>query len=286
MEERHKKILLGILVELDRVCNQHGLRYFLTGGSMIGAVRHKGMIPWDDDIDVAMPRDDYERLKLIANEAFDKDFELIHTGNNDSYFWRFAKLCHKKTTLVEIEYPFCIEGVFVDVFPLDGLPDNMADRIKHYNRYDKRLRELCLLYQPPKQISFKTPRRFLSSLKSKFYHMVYSYAKLVDRCESVAKKFSYEESNYIVNFAGIYGIKEITQKKFFSDYILMDFEGYKLRVPIGYDGYLTGVYGNYMELPPLEKRTPHHKPYYLDLDKKLTKEQISRKNCSCNENTI
>lgn len=275
MNHLFKSKLLEILIEIDRICNENNLRYFLTGGTLLGAIRHKGFIPWDDDIDIAMPRPDYECLKRISSTTFDKRFKLTTIENDKKYYCRYAKVYHQETTLVEYEYPFYVGGIFVDVFPLDGMPDDKLD--KHYSQYTKAKNKLFKLYvNPHDMLKEKNIYNFFRYYKYKLYHFFYNIPDKIKICETIAQKYTFDRCKYIANLNGAWGKREITKKEYFEDYILADFEGYKFRIPKGYHSFLTGLYGDYMTLPPIEKQISHHSHYFLDLKKKLSFEEIQK----------
>ena len=127
IKERWNTTILGILRELISICERHGLHYYCCAGTAIGAVRHHGIIPWDDDIDVIMPRPDYDRLLEIAQQEDFGQYELITPYNNPAYPLYFAKLSDRTTTLVEERERPCVIGLFVDIFPLDATASDIAE---------------------------------------------------------------------------------------------------------------------------------------------------------------
>ena len=130
-----KKIELDILIYIDSLCKQNHLRYFLCGGTLLGAIRHKGFIPWDDDIDISMPRPDYDKLiSLIgSNSSY-----MVLTPANCDFYYNFAKVVDTRTTLCEIDNtPIKNMGVYIDIFPLEGMPDNDIEREQHYKQLDR-----------------------------------------------------------------------------------------------------------------------------------------------------
>lgn len=279
MNCQYKNILIEILLELDRVCKENNLRYFLAGGTLLGSIRHKGFIPWDDDIDVVMPRPDYEKLIELAHLVFHQKFKLTTNDIDDNYYHRYAKLYHQETTLVECKYPFYIGGLFVDIFPLDGMPENEIERKKHYANYRYALKKLVKLYIEPRNIlSQKNIVEIISSIihqiKFTIYHIILSKKECIKSCERIAKKYPYENSNYVVNFGGAWGEREIFLKEIFENEILSEFEGHLYKIPQGYDMLLKNLYGNYMQLPPIDKQVTHHKHYILDLNKRLSLDEI------------
>jgi LPS biosynthesis protein len=266
--------LIKILIEIDRICDKHGLRYFLVGGSTIGAVRHNGFIPWDDDADVALPRNDFEKFKSIVQKELGTRYRFVDNKIDSNYYYRFAKVYDEQTTIVEKEYPFYIGGVWVDIFAIDGLPNNPKEREIHLRCYESFYYKLFELYDKEKFKWSLNPLYIYHYLRRIYYHKKYNFTYLISKCEEIAKMHAFEDSEYVINFGGGYGRKEITRHEFFDNYIKFPFEGHNLRIPVGYDGYLKGIYGDYMKYPPIEKRVTNHTHYFMNLDRKCVKREI------------
>ena len=138
LQPKWNAIILDILKKFISICEEHHLTYYCCGGTAIGAIRHHGMIPWDDDIDVFMPRPDYDRLLDICGENGDLgEYELHTPYNTDNYFMYFSKLCKKGTTILERKDTHCVFGLFVDIFPLDGTAEEMEEAIRLKRRFSK-----------------------------------------------------------------------------------------------------------------------------------------------------
>ncbi len=254
--EELKKIQLDILKHVDRFCKEHQIKYFMCGGSLIGAIRHKGFIPWDDDIDIMMLRDDYE---LFVSEYLvnDESIYKMHSSRNvDGWFLPFVKVENANTVLKEhIEKKYTM-GVNIDVFPIDNVPDDRNLQIDMYKRWKKWFNIHGL-----KLMSTMKGRTFIKNAILVFFHFVLtfvSYKYLVKKIETNAMRFSNHETNCCGIAVWGYGEKEINLKSNFKDVIMMPFEGISVPVPVGYDNYLTSVYGDYMKLPSIEKRVSHH----------------------------
>lgn len=128
--------ILNILLALDRVCKEHNLRYYLWAGTMLGAIRHKGFIPWDDDLDIAMPRKDYDLLMKNAKDWMPEPFEVVsYETDAENYPLPFAKIQDGSTTLIERMHLSYLGGIYLDVFPLDGMPSSSLERRLHFIRY-------------------------------------------------------------------------------------------------------------------------------------------------------
>ena len=132
-----QNLMLPVLVFIDKICREHNLRYSLAYGTLIGAIRHKGFIPWDDDIDILMPRPDYEKLQNIIKNMNSDEFGIMDSNDLDSFYvTRMAKIFNKKTYLKEFPHKYILEyGAFVDIFAVNGMPDNVAEIKKNEERY-------------------------------------------------------------------------------------------------------------------------------------------------------
>ncbi len=250
-----KNIELNILKYVHNVCTENGLRYFLCGGTLLGAIRHKGFIPWDDDIDIAMPRDDYEELLNLLND--NKKYIMLNP-NNEGYYNNFAKIIDSDTELTHAGVlPIKNLGVFIDVFPIDGMPDNESEYNSHFLKLHKlrkrinsfavpkpKIRKNMYLYFKKMWIYFDNKRRDLKTMQNKYVEL--------------AKKYEYDSSNMVYMSGGAYGKLEMFPKNWVDDYIDVEFEGYMFKGIKQYDKYLRKLYGEYMELPPEEKQKTHH----------------------------
>lgn len=277
-EEQYKEHLFRILKFFISICEKHSLTYCCAAGTMLGAVRHNGIIPWDDDVDVFMPRKDYESLLTLAKEMEGDGFCLI-SAENCSSFATFAKLYNMNTTLWEIESIPFVYGVYIDVFPLDETSDDKNSFLKKY-RY---LRSLFRKYQLS-QMKFSI-KRLLREIKEGDKKMAVKdllsifvpsfmscyYRKRIVRFE---KEAALKRGNHLVSYYGDYWGKEYFNKKWFDSYVDMAFSGITVKVPKNYHEYLTNVYGDYMKFPPVEKRKSHHYHYYLNMDKGMSIEEI------------
>ena len=245
--------ILDIYAEFKRICEKHELSYFAIGGTCLGAVRHDGFIPWDDDMDVAMPRADYEKFKQIAEQELPEQYELYDIYRGEHYINYFCKLMDKNTTLVECgtkKYPDMYYGIFVDIMPLDGIPDNKIARKIHFAKM-KVYRALDI-------------RRKYRDYKILNLFPCHYFQK---RYEGLQKKYSYENSKDLSYTWSARRHKVVFSKKCFDNYIEMPFENTTMRCPTGYDEFLKAVYGDYMKLPPKEAQTCVHAVEIIDFDK-------------------
>jgi lipopolysaccharide cholinephosphotransferase len=261
-----KQCSFSVLKQLRAVCEENGLRYSLTGGTLLGAVRHQGFIPWDDDIDIMMPRPDYDRLIAIVREG-DFGFDLRCAElEGDAYGYSFAKACCRGTRLVEAGIRQTI-GVFVDIFPVDGAGDSI--RIA-------KLRAKYFVFLHGLKISSNWTKYHRSKLRKWYYEPLrygcYLLSKLlgrrfIDRRMVVfLQKKDYASTAYAGRLVGDYGSREIFPRELFENCIPVTFEGEQFSGIADYDVFLTRLYGDYMTMPPAHKQVTHHefKAYWVD----------------------
>jgi len=251
-----KRIEMEILSYIDAICRKHGLRYSLCGGSLLGAVRHGGFIPWDDDIDIFLPRPDYEKLiELVFAEK--GRYGVLTCFNNESYFLPFAKIVDTCTTMKE-SYPRTIQGygVYVDVFPEDGVPSDLKRRKRFWNqmRIFKRLNSM--VYQ--KRAKGETAGKRAFRMCMYYVFKLFPANLLAKKLNKMAMQYPFEKSETIAVSLFGYGQREEQPRALFDIIVDMPFENHTYRAVAGYDGYLRGIYGDYMKLPPKEQQVAKH----------------------------
>ena len=249
-----KQIMLDMLSELSEFCDLHHITYFLTGGTLLGAIRHNGYIPWDDDIDICLLRRDYETL-LSSFKSTSGNVSILDISNTKGYIWPAAKAIDKRTVLVENKYKLDAIGVYIDIFPMDNLPGDYKSA-KKYALKVKRIKDKLTL----KHLRIEKKRAFLKNVLVVLGKCLYLIPDqyLIHRIENLSKRFQDENTEYICNLSGAWGEREITKAEYFSSSKKHIFENKEFCIPDGYDGYLKGVYGDYMTPPPIEKQITHH----------------------------
>ena len=273
MNELQKK-LIEICIAFKNLCDQLGLKYFAFGGTALGAVRHKGFIPWDDDVDFAMPRKDYEILLKKGTSLLQGPFFIQCYRSDKEYFEEYTKIRNSSTTFIENGYGIkqnMNHGLYIDIFPLDSMPDNNRLIIK-FNKtldvFNRRYHYLFtshtirgLFYDIYILCTHPSKKLFLHTLKRKRI------------------KYSKIASEYFVLGSG--KINKLFKKIWFNKATLFQFENIFLPVPSEYDDYLTKHYGNWKELPKEEERIPSHS-YLVDLMRPYTqyKHLYGRKNAN------
>lgn len=254
LRQLHQK-LVDILVEFDRVCNEHNLRYSISFGTLIGAVRHKGFIPWDDDLDLMMPRPDYERLIANCREWLPSHLEFVCAENDSSYPLPFGKIQDATTTLIERPHLYYLGGCYIDIFPIDAYPDNSFLRRRQCFEYEFLKQTLYLIHRDPYKHG-RGPSSWIPLLARKLFTM-----------EGVQKRLRKVMTRYdfnTCNLAGSYtsGYRKVMPKEVFVNYIPYEFEGHTVMGFRDADRNLSTIYGSdYMTPPPPEKREQHN--FYL-----------------------
>ena len=271
-----RKVLQEILDEVVRICKKHNLDYFLSGGTVLGAVRHKGFIPWDDDIDVIMPRDDYEKFLIICRDELDDKYFLDYYKTDEENHFGFAKI-KKNNTTFKLGYEYkCHNGFFLDIFPMDYNDNKNSLSLK----FDVSLAR-CLLdtlkYKDHNLPRIRSMRRPLISI----WFIPFSNMRIHKIIDYLYQKHNHGKRLNGGVYSGMYFYKKdiypIDKVFPFSE---VEFEGKKYHAFHDVDYYLKGLYGNYMELPPENERFAH-KPEKLDFnsgDYRNTREEYDKLN--------
>lgn len=250
-----KDALLSITLEVVKFLDENNLNYVIIGGTLLGAVRHKGFIPWDDDIDLGMPRDDYNRLhELVKEKPISDSLRLVSiTAGNSPY--PFAKVLDKNTKIVNSKTSLHTE-LWVDIFPIDGMPDLDKARLEKQNKRLKRyaflLENACCEYGSGKSTLrkiVKVPVIAFSRIKGAAY-----YGHKID---DEAKAVSIDDNDYAaITVWG--GVNAAVPKEKMLTTSELEFEGAMLKAPADYDEYLSKMYGDYMTPPPEKERINHN----------------------------
>lgn len=250
--EIQKDIELNMLKYVAQICDENKLRYFLGGGTLLGAIRHKGFIPWDDDVDIMMPREDYNKLAMILKENNNKKYKYLDYKNCNTYYYPFAKLIDKRTKIIENENKEIEElGIYIDIFPIDEISDKEEENIKLFKKY--KIYDFMLSSYRLKKFKNKRIIKYLIKI---YMNLFNNDKKILQKIEKLGQK--YTNTNTVACISGRYFQKEIMNKDYIKTYIWQEFEGYKFKVPVGYHEYLEKHYGNYMKLPPKEKQISNH----------------------------
>ncbi|MCR5269280.1 MAG: LicD family protein [Lachnospiraceae bacterium] len=245
----YKQIILEAMIYIEDVCRKNGIYCYLAGGTMLGSVRHKGFIPWDDDADMIILRADYNRLIDLINRD-ESPYRALTVWNDRDYYYPFCKVVDTRTYLEEgNKLPIRGDGVCVDLFPLDHLPADKHKIVRLFYAQGK-LREL---YDRRFQISDHAAANPVYAAYVRWY--LRSFAKLIDR---TAQILSHETPAYAACSVWGYGIKEVMPLEGVQKAKRTVFEGHEFKMPAAYRIYLSRLYGDYMTPPPKAKQHNEH----------------------------
>ena len=255
-----------LLEEVKRICQKHDLKYYAIAGTLLGAVRHKGAIPWDDDMDLGLLRPDYDKFIEAAKQELHDSIFLQCFDTDPSYGFPFAKLMLKDTLMVERNAAgnSAQKGIYIDIFPLDNAPQERSLQEKHLRKtyFLKRLLLAKQHYRVYQKGEFK---RMLAYTALSILAACTSAKRIANKLEKEIQAFNGKETTEVVNIGGAYGYwKEKLQKEWFCDTVELPFESTTISAPSGYKEYLTYFYGDYMTPPPENKRGDRHSIVKLD----------------------
>ena len=245
---------LSMLKELDRICRKHNIKYWLEAGTLLGAVRHGGFIPWDDDLDVAMLSDDYHKFLSVAEKELPDSIFLQTKASDPSSFHNYAKLRDTNSLYIEFRTDFSKsgqKGVYVDIFEFDYYPNISKKTIRFFYKMIGKTKDIL---GDKRDMTFKTVLQyFVFNIEKFIFKPIW---KIID------KKKSKKYASYTIEDNG-YFIKQLTDDIF--PLKMIKFEDQEFPAPNNCDSYLKVLYGNYMEMPPVEKRLQHAYAYFINI---------------------
>jgi len=255
----HQSILYDIMYTFDDYCKKHNIKYYMAGGTLLGAVRHQGIIPWDDDIDVMMPRPEYNKLLELLHKDCPVGYVIYDIDNSKDYYYPIAKFGKKNTIIKEDDW-HCVpsEGIAInmDIFPLDGCPENFKEAQNFtVNQFNNNIKML--------NFWFETDLECVSDVKTKILLLLKHFPCLlktkIKKQFKKGMKYDFDTSTYISsNCFGWYGEKEVFKRSLYNETVYLKFGDRKLPAHEGYIEYLTALYGDFMTPPPVEKRGSTH----------------------------
>lgn len=275
--------ILDILKAFIKICEEHGLTYYCCAGTAIGAVRHHGIIPWDDDIDVIMPRPDYDRLLQIDKHTDFGNYELITPYDDETYPLYFSKLANKNTTLIEDRQIPCVIGLYVDIFPLDATDDDVEKAMRLKDKYTKIINRLNAVST---HNTFGEYMALLMDVKEwgRFVIKTLAYfcrpalrRHLIRQMDRMSHLYDYETAKNVQVYTGSYGHREVFPKSWLGKGKEFRFEDTTVLLPENYDEYLRHFFNDYMQFPPEEQRIEKHNRAYLNIHRKETRDEIRKK---------
>lgn len=251
---------LNIAKEVKRICEKHNIKYFLNAGTLLGAIRHGGFIPWDDDLDIGMLRAEYDKFLEIAPVELNKKYFLQTWDSDPNYAMPFAKIRLNGTKYIEYNSRNVDihKGIYIDVFPYDRIPDNNLRRI--IQKYKSKFYWHLLLNKSKYEyVSEKQyVKRLMCGLLKKIA-TIYSYKNLHDRFYKIMVKYNQTSTKKVVTFGGASSFeKESLEYEWIKEVIEKSFENTTFFIPKSWDEYLVHFYGDYMTPPPIDKRYEGH----------------------------
>lgn len=262
-----QKVELELLKVFIEICEKLNLNYFLVCGSALGAARHGGFIPWDDDMDVGMYRKDYNKFMELAPALLPEGIFLQNYKTDPQFPQVFAKLRNSNTTYIEksMSHLHINHGIYIDIFPLDGYPDRPDEQKKLVYLKSLYVRQLTCACSLPKTLKGKLS---VSAFRLLGYHK--RTAKIAEKYESYISQYPVENSKIICNHGTWYKQRDFISAEFYGKGTDIICEGIKVRVPEKLEEYLTALYGDWRTPPPLEKQKGHHYYEICDVEKSYT----------------
>lgn len=260
--EESKSIMVKILESIDKCCSENNIKYSLCWGTMIGAIRHHGFIPWDDDIDVMMSREDYNRFLQVYQ---DPEYGVYTPKKNKNCVQIITKIYDKNTCIFIRNHPKSFFGIWVSIFPYDNVPD------VNLKKWEMKRFVLTSLYHFKTAIIFPkdTFKRRIIKILGKIIVLPFSSFWLYKKVENCLTAYNNQQTKRVCIWTGV-GITKTTfiyfSKEWFDECIDVDYENVKTKIIKGYDQFLRYRYGDYMKFPPESERVSRHifKAYYID----------------------
>ena len=257
-------LMLKILKEVHKICEENNIKYFLSDGTLIGAIRHQGFIPWDDDLDIGMLREDYEKFCKIAPQILSENFILQNFQTDKGYGLQFGKVILKNTVWIEQVAKNTNRqwsGIYIDIFPYDNITENKKMQ-KLINRLYIFIQGLILIKFKYINISnYESMAKKLKYVLKKIYLCTISKKLLIYIRDSICKRYLNKSKSLVTKYGGNF-YKNQNPYNFYKDLTLQNFEDTSFYIPKNYDKILKNLYGNYMEIPPIEKQRQHGIEYF------------------------
>lgn len=254
---------IEIVNEINKICEKNNIKYFMLGGTFLGAIRHNGFIPWDDDMDFGMFRNDYEKFIEVAQNELPSNMILVNYKTDKNYHYYITRIQDINTNIKEERLNDNSKNthISIDIFPLDGVPNNYFLKKVFCFRimFHRALMSMCY----KESIDKKRKRNAIEKLLIMFLsilpiNLVTNAYKEKEKIDRIMKKQNVENSLFVANLMGAYRTKEIYRKDYFINVKKYKFENLELLGPIDYDSFLSELYGDYMKLPPIEERKVHY----------------------------
>lgn len=252
-----KDIQLEILLAVHKYCVENNIKYSLACGTLLGAIRHKGFIPWDDDIDICLLRDEYVKLESVFPQLIDGKYKFVTLNRDKEWKRPWGKICDIRTEVKEDIAPEEKNlGIGIDVFPMDDVPDDKGV----FSKWNF-IRKLMISAWTAKRLKWRKGRKFIKNIIALFAKILllpFSLRLLSKLIDSYIQNVNGKGYSHVFESCDSLKAKNSQLKSNFANYINIEFEGYVLKAAEGYDDYLRNIYGDYMILPPVENRMTHH----------------------------
>ncbi len=274
----YRKVLVETFKAFDVFCRRNDIKYYAAYGTLIGAVRHHGLIPWDDDIDVWMLPEDYQRFCSLKGHVAGH-YDIMDMRDDGYWLFDLVKFVDTDTTIWEHSNHPCITGVYVDVFPLTEC--NYTDGVALKKRYDKisYLVDRSMMVHSWGELGTIIENKNWRELKFFMYDIIcmpFAKGMWINKYKQCLKELRNCSGDKYLSYECFYKEKEVLNKEWFSGVVETDFEDMKICIPSGFDSILRHLYGDYMQLPPEDKRASHHSFYFLDLDRRWSIDEIRK----------
>lgn len=255
--------LLEMFKWLTDFLHKNNLRYYMIDGTFLGAARHEGFIPWDDDIDIGMPRNDYEKLIELLKNPIEHYVVETNRGDAPDYLYGIAKFYDMNTSMTEISRTGIKRGVYIDIFPLDGIGNTPEESYENYKKIDRTNMLLAMTVS-----AYRRERKWWKNCAVFIGRMLpISPKKLSGKLDRLCSERSFEDCAFVGSLMSTYRSREILPKELYGKPTLYNFEGISVYGPEKANEYLTTIYGDWKKLPPEDKRHSAHDFTELDLEK-------------------
>lgn len=258
---------LSLLKSIDELCREKGIQYFLAYGTLLGCIRHHGFIPWDDDVDLFMPRQDYDRFIQLSQDDIPADVHIrtfYNTDENDKNISFQTKVeSMRKKILRKVGDQKVEQSIWIDVFPIDGMPQNAIGQNMHYLAIQIRHALFRVARSAKNKYLKEKKRSFAEKIAVKVLDIIpigkfLTIKGQMKATEKILRHYPVDYSDYVFGYAPEYGKKRIIRKEWFKGVREEEFEHHFFFVPVKSEELLTAWYGDYMQLPPIEKRVAKH----------------------------
>lgn len=256
IDEQERKVLqLNMLDYINQFCKENNIKYSIACGTLLGAVRHKGFIPWDDDIDIYILRSEYDKFIKLFSKNNTSPYSVYSLETDTKYYFPYAKVCDNRTLVKEQDK--ITTGLYIDIFPIDQVPDKKEE----FTLIHQRILHLYKI-QGILLTSIKERHRFHERLKlliRKIQYSFYTYRGIALKIDSISRKCNKSNSNFLFEMVAGRNCKSSFAKEDFATTVPLNFENKEYQAMIGYQDYLTKTYGDFMTLPPIEQQISNHK---------------------------